>query len=503
VPQTPSRLDAFPEPSTHVRIATGGTSSQWDTQLADGAEGLRLSELEPAAFEERPGVPGSGWPISRKSLSSVYDRAAAMFGIDCHDSSAARWEGDDTRPVLELGDSIRTHMFQFAASAPFLRATSAAIHHPGVHVYEECLVTQLISDSSGQRVTRAEFVSADGQLSWCEAGAFVLALGALGNARLLMRSQSAHPLGLGNHSDQLGRNFMDHPMSRLAVLRPNDPGLHEHLGLYDLFTHGSDQMWGKLCLSDEVVRSEQLLSTATALFPMHSAPKSEVKRWMNAPAPVDRTFASASARYLAKELRHGQRPSRPLHHLAIAASGPDDLFRAFRHKFAPAHAPHGGFQSPGWHGRSAPEGGFGNIELLTIVEQTPHPDNRVVLTGQLDRFGLPGFRLDWHWSRDDDARLQRVNDRLCEALSDLGEVVRPNQGRTPLVVRGSTHHHSGTTRMSASAEDGVVDVDCRIHGVDNTWVVGSSVFPTVGFANPTLTDVALGIRCADHILSVR
>jgi len=60
-------------------------------------------------------------------------------------------------------------------------------------------------------------------------------------------------------------------------------------------------------------------------------------------------------------------------------------------------------------------------------------------------------------------------------------------------------HHMGTTRMAASAEAGVVDSHCRVHGLANLCIAGSSVFPTGGFANPTLTIVALALRLADHL----
>ena len=60
-------------------------------------------------------------------------------------------------------------------------------------------------------------------------------------------------------------------------------------------------------------------------------------------------------------------------------------------------------------------------------------------------------------------------------------------------------HHIGTTRMHVDPKQGVVDPDCRVHGFANLYVAGSSVFPTSGYANPTLTIVALAIRQADHI----
>jgi len=60
-------------------------------------------------------------------------------------------------------------------------------------------------------------------------------------------------------------------------------------------------------------------------------------------------------------------------------------------------------------------------------------------------------------------------------------------------------HHMGTTRMSESPKSGVVDANCCVHGIANLYIASSSVFPTCGFANPTLTILALALRLADHI----
>jgi choline dehydrogenase-like flavoprotein len=57
----------------------------------------------------------------------------------------------------------------------------------------------------------------------------------------------------------------------------------------------------------------------------------------------------------------------------------------------------------------------------------------------------------------------------------------------------------GTTRMHPDPGRGVVDADGRVHGVANLYIAGSSVFPTSGSANPTLTIVALALRLADHL----
>ena len=61
------------------------------------------------------------------------------------------------------------------------------------------------------------------------------------------------------------------------------------------------------------------------------------------------------------------------------------------------------------------------------------------------------------------------------------------------------YHHIGTTRMDPDPRRGVVDTDCRVHGVRNLYIASSSVFPTGGFSNPTLTILALAMRLADHL----
>ena len=57
----------------------------------------------------------------------------------------------------------------------------------------------------------------------------------------------------------------------------------------------------------------------------------------------------------------------------------------------------------------------------------------------------------------------------------------------------------GTTRMSNNEVNGVVDANCKVYGLANLFIAGSSVFPSVGYANPTLTIVALSLRLADRL----
>jgi choline dehydrogenase-like flavoprotein len=79
-----------------------------------------------------------------------------------------------------------------------------------------------------------------------------------------------------------------------------------------------------------------------------------------------------------------------------------------------------------------------------------------------------------------------------------GGFLTPMWGGYPARLEGM-HHHMGTTRMHDDPTQGVVDANCRVHGLNNLYIAGSSVFSTAGFANPTLTIVALAARLADHI----
>ena len=75
---------------------------------------------------------------------------------------------------------------------------------------------------------------------------------------------------------------------------------------------------------------------------------------------------------------------------------------------------------------------------------------------------------------------------------------RAERGTCPTDALG-TWHHIGTTRMHDDPKKGVVDESCAVHGIDNLYIAGSSVFPTGGATSPTLTLIALSLRLADHI----
>ncbi len=129
----------------------------------------------------------------------------------------------------------------------------------------------------------------------------------------------------------------------------------------------------------------------------------------------------------------------------------------------------------------------------------PAEHNRVVPTAERDVFGLPRLAARCVLDADDHRNVEDTLRALGETLMRLERGrVRLNNDRIYHQVDGQGHT-LGTTRMGEDASTSVVDGDCRVHGYANLFVAGSSVFPSGGYANPTITIVALALRLADML----
>lgn len=139
-----------------------------------------------------------------------------------------------------------------------------------------------------------------------------------------------------------------------------------------------------------------------------------------------------------------------------------------------------------------------------LCEQIPNPDSRITLSDATDALGMPRIHLDWRLMEEDWRSIHRSMELVAEGLGAVGI----GRGRMQIAMASPWDplswgaHHMGATRMATSPEEGVVDANCRVHGLDNLYVAGSSVFPTGGAANPTLTIVAMSLRLADHLREV-
>ncbi len=144
-------------------------------------------------------------------------------------------------------------------------------------------------------------------------------------------------------------------------------------------------------------------------------------------------------------------------------------------------------------------GGARAFDLTARAEMPPEPDNRLTLAEGTDPAGLRRVRALCHIG----TASFRAVDGCLAALAATLVAAGPARLRivNDAIVRGVTGggHILGTTRMGRSPRSSVVDADCRVHGYRNLFVAGSSVFPTGGYANPTLTLMALAARLGDRL----
>jgi choline dehydrogenase-like flavoprotein len=144
------------------------------------------------------------------------------------------------------------------------------------------------------------------------------------------------------------------------------------------------------------------------------------------------------------------------------------------------------------------------IDPWVVTESIPEPESRVQLVESRDPvFGQNQISLDWRVTSNQLDVFVRATEILAEEMGRLGfgriwsSVLRDGYEWPSEPAHGK--HHCGTVRMSNDPKSGVVDSDCRVHGISNLFIAGSSVFPTHGAGTPTLTIVALAVRLADHL----
>jgi choline dehydrogenase-like flavoprotein len=155
------------------------------------------------------------------------------------------------------------------------------------------------------------------------------------------------------------------------------------------------------------------------------------------------------------------------------------------------------------------------LAVSFMSEQLPNRSSAIRLAPETDALGRRLALVDWRLGSADLELLHLSLRRFQEAIRSTGQgtVLLPSQPDPTedayltqhwsghRAALAGSHHHMGTTRMDPSPDQGVVDVHCRHHQLDNLFLAGSSVFPTGGYANPTLTIAALGRRLGHHLIT--
>ena len=437
--------------------------------------GLMARPFDPIDFEPRAVNEPAGWPVRFGELDPYLREGQEVCGLGPYRYDADWLEEVIGRTRLPFdGDAIETTAFQFAPGDHFAGYLDEFRAERDIELITEATVTNLIADADGA-VASATVRSWSGTNQFdVRANVFVLAAGGIDNARLLLHASRTSGLAFGNDHDMVGRCFMEHPQAMAASWWPSKGAIND-LGLYEYRQLNGFAVAGQLRPTDELQRSRGLLNTAIDLYGRE---------------PGELTDALKAARALRQGFAHKFPLPGFSRHVRRSVVGLPHLTKVVARRLA---------------GRSREsESRVESVTLTFMAEQRPNPESRVTLGTRTDGVGMPRAILDWRLTDQDFDSMRGTVSVLANEIGRLGlgdvqsELDEPN-GR--IAVYGNWHH-MGTTRMHADPRAGVVDPDSRVHGMANLYVAGTSVFPTSGCSNPTLTGVAMALRLAEHLKRV-
>jgi choline dehydrogenase-like flavoprotein len=404
----------------------GGTSNHWS-----GLCGL-LDEVD---FMDRGYTGLPGWPISRQDVLATLSEARDILDLGKQSfdtprdplwvSSTLQIRGTAQSPPTRFGEKYRSEIIQSSKIDLFLNAN----------------VVDILMNSS--LTTVSSFVVRDysGGQAAVTANNFVVAFGGIENARILLNSNTQIASGIGNHSDFVGRCFMEHP--EIMVGR---------------FIQTNEAFWrvGKLPLqpTKDFVIKEKI---------------------GNGVLSFNTSYSGKGAGGRLRALREA---------LYAAECGLRDLAEVSAYLFDT--------ECPG----------DGIVTLM--CEQEPDAESRVTLGSDRDQLGLRRTVFNYEINEKDKFTIRTLAREAAKEMArlDLARIQLKDyilDDTVEIANISGNCHHMGTTRMSSSPKRGVVDENSRIHGINNLYVAGGSVFPRGGFTNPTLTIVLMSLRLAQHL----
>jgi choline dehydrogenase-like flavoprotein len=493
-----SRADSDPwhVPSAlAVRRQLGGATATW---------GGRCVPFDRIDFEPRPAVPDALWPVEYDEMARYLGRACEWCVCGQPVFSALELPelaGRSMIPGFPEGDVLTTSLERWSLPTRFGRVYRKRLSRSQqLDLITGLTCTHITCDPETGRVDHLVLRSLTGLRAFAQARFYVLATGGLEATRLLMASNDVHAEGIGNGSGHLGRWYMAHVEARVAKVHlktPPESTIHDH-------ERDADGVYvrRRFTFSPQVQRRQGMPNAAIWFV---NPPMGDPVHGSGILSGVYLTLVSPIGRYmLAEAIRQaGTRTPEPVRKRDHLRNIVHDLGPAVRFAlgFSYRRSLKPGRKAPGFFVRSA-----ANIYPLDYHgEHLPNPDSRVVLTSEWDALGVPRIRTEMQFSEDDVASVGRAMRELDAALRNGGvghlEFLYDDiaAGVRECLVRSSGYHQTGTTRMAASAGDGVVDANLAVYGTDNLFVASTSTFPTSSQANPTLTGVAFAVRLAEHM----
>ena len=449
----------------------GGTTNIW---------GGRCIPLDAIDFEKRDWIPHSGWPISRDDLEPFYVRAHNAMGLGAYEYGNKLWQAAGKRPPQFDATQLTTQFWRFdETEEPFGASRCTDIFNAAnIDVVLHASVVHIQANAQANSVAHVDIGALNGRRGSVSARHFVLACGGIENARLLLAAQDVEANGIGNRHDQVGRYFMEHQHGRVGQVVTEQPWQIWHQ--FHKFELNDGRTVAPILLAGKEAQAERSMLNSGLTFKLQRNPDQGLL--LN-----DRLY---------RDLKH--------------KLPPDEARRRMYHTYRAVRSWTQKTIKPTLS-RARARLGLRKLYVMVRAEQAPNPESRVQLVNDKDSLGIPRAALNWQLSALDKATVSALADLCQQEFQRLGlgtmapaAWLADPSPEWPVDDTVSKHpiagyHHMGTTRMSADPTTGVVDANCRVHGYQNLFIAGSSVFTTGGWANPTLTILALAYRLADHL----
>ncbi|MEO1798429.1 MAG: GMC family oxidoreductase, partial [Pseudomonadota bacterium] len=484
--------DSHPLPHIGRVRALGGASTVW---------GGRCTPFEVEDVETR--TDGSApWPIAHGELSEYMQATSAFLQTGANDftlegSAKGQAKAAFLAPTDDPRIVERIERFSLPANAA-VHFRDSLLSQPNITLVTGATAMRVMSNDGGTRVCGIEGKTSRGHSVAAMAPLCVLANGGIEAPRLLLSSPvegAAH--ALGNQHDQVGRNYQTHIWGQVGqfVL---DPKIARRVCRAE---RSVDHVYFRRSLTLSVEERRRLGVLAMCLRPsignladpaLKVAPYSLVYLARRFLRPEFRRHLEQYAK--ASELETRQLTRGHLSNLVLGLPQLSLFLARYTRRRLWARRREPGITQ--YH-----RNGIYGVEYS--AEQEPNPNSRITLAETRDAMGMRHVKIDWRVTE---------HDRYCVAtsLKAFRECLehRPAASlrlsdaeidEAVWALRPAKGHHMGTTRMSATPAEGVVDRDCQVWGVRGLYVAGSSVFPTSGYSNPTMPAVALSLRLGDHL----
>lgn len=478
--------------SLSTRRQLGGASIIW---------GGRCVPFDPVDLELRPFIAGAEWPITWDEVERYHEKTCQYFfcGRNVFDAQdLAHLEQKEIVPGFKVGDFTSSALERWSLPTNFWKEYGKEIKtSPNIHLFEGVTVREIDFIEDGRRAVGILGTSSSGHEVSLRAAQVVIAAGGLETTRILFCSDKNHPGGAGNHSDKLGRYYMGHVSGRLADVCFSTPPNCTRFN-FEKDLDGS-YIRRRFALTREAQIREELPNFAAwPVNPLFADPShgNGILSFaaLALASPFGKYFASDAIR---RALIEGYTSERAVAHAwNICKDAPQTLafMLSFGYRrFLPRR------RLPGFFVRSKEN----RYPLQYHAEQVPNAESRVMLANIKDEIGMRRLKVEFKFAQQDVDGVLRSHELLDQQLrkDGVGYLAYHTENLAESVWDQAMdgYHQAGTTRMSANADEGVVDRDLRVHGINGLYVASSSIFPTSGQANSTFHAVALTLRLAEHL----